>query len=1011
VRSLAPSLARALRILPPLVALSCACDRSPESLVVADVSRGYAGDRAGIRPGDRLTRWERTSGYWGEGAVLRSGALRTALDWHRVQIEEAPRGRVRVEGLRGTAPFAVTLPDGEWRVSVEGPPANDPVWDAERRGDALSGEQKIAEAADAYAGALEPGPAAPIGLTRASLLSKRALAVFRQGAHSAAAELLREADLIYEREAQGSAPHRSALLLLAKTERNLGRLEDSAARLERILALSRERDPGGPLEAATLGDLGSLANWRGDIDAAEASYREAARVYGKLGMKDAAVGQVAMGLGNVAWYRGDLAVAETSFSSAKTLFEKTEPGSHLHAWSLQNLGMVALERGHLQLAEDYLRESLAIRETFGSDTLDVALALENLGSVADRAGRYEDSRRLLERALAIHERFAPESIIVARLYTSLGSAAVESGDLDGAEARFEKGLALQEKLGPESELHAYGLFERAELSRRRGRLDEARAMHEHALAIRRRLAPGSWDEALSLHALGLLASESGDDDEALRRFRSAVDAIEIQRSRLGGSLNERALFASSYAALFKDLIAVLVESHRSAEALSVLERYRARGLEAILAMRHLDLESDLPETLRRRRTVLASAYDSAQSRLAELSGRAAPDESERLLAELQRLRQDRMRLDAEVERASPRLAALESDAGLSFDDARLALDPGTLALSYSVHQDESFVFIVDRDGLEVQEISLGAAELSREVEAVRLLLESAAAGDVSLRPLRERASRLYASLVAPAEGAIARHRRLLIVPDGPLHGLPFGALVREAPEESYLVEWRPIHQVVSLSVYAELKRGRRPRQEAGRVVAFGDPAREDFRPLPATREEIAAIAALAPDTTDIYLGPDATERRVKELPRDTRVVHFATHGRVQERFPLDSYLALASGDGDNGKLQAWEIFEQMRIDADLVTLSGCETGLGREIGGEGLLGLTRAFQYAGARTVLASLWSVSDRATATLMVRFYRALDAGQTKDVALQSAEASLIREGFHPGDWAAFQLAGDWR
>ncbi|RPH55744.1 CHAT domain-containing protein, partial [bacterium] len=113
-------------------------------------------------------------------------------------------------------------------------------------------------------------------------------------------------------------------------------------------------------------------------------------------------------------------------------------------------------------------------------------------------------------------------------------------------------------------------------------------------------------------------------------------------------------------------------------------------------------------------------------------------------------------------------------------------------------------------------------------------------------------------------------------------------------------------------------------------------------------------------------------------------------------------------------LQAWEIFERVRLDADLVTLSSCETGLGRDAAGEGLIGLTRAFQYAGARSILASLWSVSDRSTAELMQRFYALLRAGHPKDLALQAAQREMVRAGgasSHPYHWAAFELIGDWR
>jgi CHAT domain-containing protein len=178
------------------------------------------------------------------------------------------------------------------------------------------------------------------------------------------------------------------------------------------------------------------------------------------------------------------------------------------------------------------------------------------------------------------------------------------------------------------------------------------------------------------------------------------------------------------------------------------------------------------------------------------------------------------------------------------------------------------------------------------------------------------------------------------------------------------------------------------------------------------------------------LGDQATEEHAKAIGKGVRYLHFASHGLLDERFPLNSALALtiperpAAGQA-NGLLQAWEIFEQMRIDADLVTLSACETALGKEMGGEGLVGLTRAFQYAGARSVLASIWSVGDDSTAELMTRFYGHLKAGKAKDEALRAAQIELIRQRrllkdtahgtalavSHPFHWAAFQLVGDWK
>jgi CHAT domain-containing protein len=211
----------------------------------------------------------------------------------------------------------------------------------------------------------------------------------------------------------------------------------------------------------------------------------------------------------------------------------------------------------------------------------------------------------------------------------------------------------------------------------------------------------------------------------------------------------------------------------------------------------------------------------------------------------------------------------------------------------------------------------------------------------------------------------------------------------------------------------------------------------DWPPLPYTRHEVEGIASLFPGgTTRTFLGPDALEDNVKSLDPKTSILHLAAHGYTDKQLPSSSYVALtipegtssddASPERDNGLLQVWEIFERVRLDADLVVLSACDTALGEEQGGEGLIGLTRAFQYAGARTVMASLWSVRDQATSELMIRFYKHLRAGLPKDEALRQAQIELIRgpievvnekgekillDASAPYFWAGFQLYGDWQ
>ena len=293
--------------------------------------------------------------------------------------------------------------------------------------------------------------------------------------------------------------------------------------------------------------------------------------------------------------------------------------------------------------------------------------------------------------------------------------------------------------------------------------------------------------------------------------------------------------------------------------------------------------------------------------------------------------------------------------------------------------------------------------------------------------------------MAPARAAVEKADRILIVPDGPLHSLPFGALIRPTDASGdrgwqYVVEWKPMHSTLSATVYAELAKTRASASSRSTLVAFGDPQfpAAETRPetvanllrtgntlegLPATRVEVNRVARSFGAAATVYLGADATESRAKAL-RSARYVHFATHGLLDPRLPLDSALALTmpaarrAGE-ENGLLQAWEIFEQVRLDADLVTLSACETALGAELAGEGLIGLTRAFHYAGARSVLASLWRVADGSTAGLMNRVYGHLRAGVSKDEALRRAQRETIAlpATAAPFHWAAFTLSGDWR
>lgn len=292
---------------------------------------------------------------------------------------------------------------------------------------------------------------------------------------------------------------------------------------------------------------------------------------------------------------------------------------------------------------------------------------------------------------------------------------------------------------------------------------------------------------------------------------------------------------------------------------------------------------------------------------------------------------------------------------------------------------------------------------------------------------------LYSQLLRPADVVLQKAARLLIVPDGPLHTLPFAALQRTRGK--FLIEWKPVHTALSATVYSELRAERRtPESYRTTIAAFGDaqcvplpaatgasatrtPVCGKLAPLPASRKEAEEITGLFPNHS-LLLGKDATEEAAKTIGKDVRYLHFAVHGLVDNRLPLNSALALSNGlqsgaEIDNGLLQAWELYSEVRWDADLAVLSACDGAIGTDMGSEGLMSLTRAVHYAGAHSVLASLWKVDDQRTADLMVAFYRELRRGRSKDEALRLAQLQLARShtGASPFFWAAFQLSGDWR
>lgn len=886
-----------------------------------------------------------------------------------------------------------------------------------------------------------------------------------EGKVDTAIEHLGRAVEAQERLAPDSLALATSLELLAGLEGERGNLSTARSFHERCLKIRQRLIPGSLEVAVSFNNLGVVASIEGHLEEAESYHRRALDIRQRLSPRSLHMASTLNNLGILASLRGDVELSADYFRRALELSQEIAPGKMEHVRGLIHQGIVYGDRKEWRLAINSFEQALKMLEKNFPGVPEIVYVLGNLGIAARALEDYTAAYRYLERVLALKEERSPESLDVAHALSNLATLDLETGALETARKRLEHSLAIQESLAPQSQYFAQSLHNLGMVHLGQG--DSAQGIQRltEALEIQERLAPRSISKAETCHALAR-ALKPSQPEAARRYFERAIDALESQVGKLGATQEFEAGFRQGYRYFYSDLIDLLLEEGLVAEAFLVSERSRARSLLELLAERDLFLEGNIPPELASARRRLAAQYDVVQQQLASLSAKEK-EKIDSLLLDLERLRQEHESLVGEIRKTAPRLAELRNPQPLDASEAQRALDSGTAMLSYFVEEHRTLLFILLPGApLQVREIPWGAEALKADVGLLRrLAIESRPTGGNPARrsALQSVAHRLYARLVRPAEEAVEQSSRLLVIPDGALHTLPWAMLVRSPGESGqvgqYLVEWKPFHTTVSATLFAELRRGRREVQASSmdmtRIAAFGDPlypaslrsvgalaisearvrsARErgfEFEPLPATRFEVVGIAGLFSGSTRTFLEGDATEENAKSLPRDTRIAHFAAHATLDERLPLNSAVALTIPEQfvegrENGLLQAWEIFEKMRLDADLVVLSACESGLGKELGGEGLIGLTRAFQYAGARSVMASLWKISDRTTAELMVRFYRHLKEGLAKDEALRTAQLDLLRSPLRllnergeveavdasaPYYWAAFQIYGDWR
>jgi tetratricopeptide (TPR) repeat protein len=821
------------------------------------------------------------------------------------------------------------------------------------------------------------------------------------------------------------------------------------------------------LAAYAVNGLGNVYGSRGDPVAAATAYERALTLW-REGGDTGGQGIAFNNLGVLHEALGDTQMAIRMYREAfPRLRDANEP--RRAAAALHNLGALNNGLGRPEQAVSFLRQALELERATGDRRSEAQTRL-SLAETGLQRGALLSASREFDRSLAltraIGDRQAEGDALRGR-----GEFFAASGRHRQALVSFDQARALHHTIGDvrgeARDLHATGHSLRA-----LRRSAEALSAYDNALTMR--VAAGDRSgEAATRHEMARALADQGRLDEARLAMERSLALVESIRSGLSVQDVRLAYFATvqDYYRWYVDLLMRLHERDTSAgfdrQAFDVLARARARGLLDLLSEAGADISADLPPALVARHRDVRHRISFLERERVE---RPAPALARREALERQMgdLVDEAEALEAEMKEGSPTYASLTRLSPLSIAQTQDLLDVDTTLLVYGIGEARTYAWVITRESIatfdladhaRVAQLALAAA---RAFEATRVGA-ALASGATGRRVADGAALSSLSDLILRPIGAALTTSRIAIVADGPLEYVPVGALpapdtmpphanfnLRDGaagetpwpkiPEVSSayrpLVAEREVVYLPSASTLEALRTeaARVPRND-GTISIFADPvfALDDARVsrasptrasppalprLPATRREAEAIEAVAGPSATLLLDFNATRAAALNLSTTrSRVIHFATHAIIDDRYPElgGIHLSQVTSEGrpQEGLLHLQDVYA-LRLHAQLVVLSACRTAIGKEVRGEGLVGLVRGFMAAGAQRVVASLWSVDDAATAELMSAFYTALlRDGLPAGAALRRAQRHVWQQPRWnaPFYWAAFVLQGDWR
>ena len=782
---------------------------------------------------------------------------------------------------------------------------------------------------------------------------------------------------------------------LAEQYRNLGRIYD--LRLN-IYAVAEQyyakagavyaKVANSVLEAETLLERGRCQRLLGNFPAADKLYSEA---LSKVGSKELRTKmRIVLEQANNAWFQG-------RYQEAFDLREQVEKSAVAGQWPLEQVmaknsgGLIWWTLGDSKRAGLELRGALERAEKLAVRRDEVATTLNNIGLVQRESGEYKKALETLEKALAIDKKLGSRWAMAYDL-RNLGQTRLKMGDAAGALQQFAEAAVMAGDIGDKVNLAKIQLAQ-GDAESTLKQLGAAEASYLAALQIADALLLREvrWRALLGL---ARLQKNAGDSAKAVVSYQQALATVEGLRTEIRLDQLKDGFLADKME-VYSGLVSLLVDMGQSDEAFAVAERSRSRNLIDILGRQRLSLKGTLDQELYDRQNRLKEQMEEQEN----LSLQAVtPNERARYTAALEKLRGDYQDLLIEIERKRPELLAMVKVNPTTLNDIQKLLEPGVLLLSYYQLPERLLLWKIERNRASLIVRNIPARELSAKIASYRRMLQN-------LEPLEKQSRELYDLLVAEPLTGSGPLRSIGIIPHGSLHYLSFATL---HDGRDYLVDRQKLFYLPAASVL-KYTLARRSSDKKPRILAIGNPDLGNTAlDLPFAEREAGTLRWNYPDVTTLTR-ERATESWVREHINEFGVIHIASHGEFDPVNPLFSAIRLTKDSKADGKLQAEEIFG-LDIRADLVVLSACQTGLGDIRSGDDVVGMNRAFMFAGTHSLMSSLWRVSDVSTAIMMKQFYRNYMTYE-KAESLTRAMQHVKNRYPHPGYWGAFLLTGDYK